>query len=70
MGRGKKNKRYLIVAGDGDPCPRCGKPTQIREHDAITAKHLALFRAGSTASIRTARSACTWSSGTRCTAPP
>jgi hypothetical protein len=40
MGRGKKNKHYVIVEGDGDPCPRCGRFTQIREHDEITAKHL------------------------------
>jgi hypothetical protein len=42
MARGKKNKSYRIVAGDGDPCPRCGRATQIREHAWLGAKH---FRA-------------------------
>lgn len=27
-----KRKAYKIVATDGPPCPRCGKPTEIREH--------------------------------------
>jgi hypothetical protein len=41
MGK-KKRKRtqYVVVEGDGDPCPRCGQPTQIREHDAFR-EHLA-----------------------------
>jgi hypothetical protein len=30
-----------IVLGNGDPCPRCARPTQIREHVAITAEILA-----------------------------
>lgn len=25
-------KKYIIVPGDGDPCPRCHLPTEIREH--------------------------------------
>ena len=37
---GKKAKRYVVVPGMGDPCPRCCRPTQIREHAAITEKHL------------------------------
>jgi hypothetical protein len=41
MGRGKKNKGYVIIEGDGDPCPRCGEPTQIREHAWLGAKHYA-----------------------------
>src|SRR5262249_8777817 len=36
----RKSKQHVIVPGAGDPCPRCGLPTQIREHDALTAKHL------------------------------
>jgi hypothetical protein len=38
----KKRQRYLvrIVPGDGDPCPRCGVPMQIREYSNLTAKHL------------------------------
>jgi hypothetical protein len=35
-----KTKRYVIVPGLGDPCPRCCQPTEIREHQKITAKHL------------------------------
>jgi hypothetical protein len=34
-------KKTIIVAGDGDPCPRCARPTQIREHVAVTDKQLA-----------------------------
>ena len=33
-------KSYVVVGNDGDPCPGCGKPTQIREHPAITEKLL------------------------------
>ncbi|GEM_PF-4860871 len=29
----------LIVKGP--PCPRCGQPTEVREHKAVTAKELA-----------------------------
>ena len=38
----KKRQRYLvrIVAGDGDPCPRCDVPMQIREYSNLTDKHL------------------------------
>jgi len=28
--------RAVVVAGAGDPCPRCGRPTEIREHPRIT----------------------------------
>jgi len=34
------NAAWRIVPGDGDPCPRCGQPTQIREHKAITERLL------------------------------
>jgi hypothetical protein len=37
---GKKKKHFVVIAGDGDPCPRCGRPTQIREHPEITDKQL------------------------------
>jgi len=34
--RGKRKRRkYIIIPGDGDPCPRCGKPMQVREYDGI-----------------------------------
>jgi hypothetical protein len=32
---------HKVVGMNGDPCPRCGEPTQIREHTEITAKDLA-----------------------------
>jgi len=34
--RKKKRQRYLVrvVPGDGDPCPRCGVPMQIRRSRA------------------------------------
>jgi hypothetical protein len=40
--RKKKRQRYLVrvVPGDGDPCPRCGVPMQIREYNNLTDKHL------------------------------
>lgn len=33
-------KKYKVIPGDGDPCPRCKRPTEIREHAFITSKHL------------------------------
>lgn len=39
MGKHKRAKPK-IVAGAGDPCPRCGQPTEIREHVQITAREL------------------------------
>jgi hypothetical protein len=41
--RGKKKRqrdRAVVVPGDGDPCPRCGVPMQIREYSNLTDKHL------------------------------
>jgi hypothetical protein len=29
-------RNIRIIPGDGNPCPRCGQPTQIREHKVIT----------------------------------
>jgi hypothetical protein len=34
------SRRHLVIPGRGDPCPRCGKATQIREHRAITDREL------------------------------
>lgn len=28
--------KHVVVGDNGDPCPRCGQPTQVREHKAIT----------------------------------
>jgi hypothetical protein len=33
-------KKHIVVPGDGDPCPRCKRIMQIREHTFITEKHL------------------------------
>jgi hypothetical protein len=37
MSRGKK---YVILAEDGPPCPRCGRHMEVREHDRIRPKQL------------------------------
>jgi hypothetical protein len=29
----RQRNRAVVVRGDGDPCPRCGVPMQIREFD-------------------------------------
>jgi hypothetical protein len=34
-------KNSKIVSLDGLPCPRCGRPTEIREHERVTEKELA-----------------------------
>jgi hypothetical protein len=39
-GRRAERKGYRVIGGNGLPCPRCGQATQIREHVAITDKHL------------------------------
>jgi hypothetical protein len=36
----QSRKSYVIVGNDGDPCPRCARPTEIRAHAAITETHL------------------------------
>jgi hypothetical protein len=35
-----RKKNRVVVSLDGDPCPRCGQSTEIREHGEITSKHL------------------------------
>ena len=34
------SRRHLVIPGSGDPCPRCGRATEIREHRAITNREL------------------------------
>ena len=34
------SRRHIVVPGRGDPCPRCGRATEIREHKQITAREL------------------------------
>jgi hypothetical protein len=36
----QRKKYYIVVGNDGDVCPRCGRPTEIREHAVITEKLL------------------------------
>lgn len=31
---------YKIIPGEGDPCPSCSRPMQIREHSVLSEKHL------------------------------
>jgi hypothetical protein len=39
--RGKrKRKKSIIIPGDGDPCPRCGKPMQIRAYGDVVDEQL------------------------------
>ena len=35
-----KRNNFNVLGNDGDCCPRCGELTQIREHIAISPKHL------------------------------
>ena len=32
----RQRNRAVVVPGDGDPCPRCGVPMQIREYSNLT----------------------------------
>jgi hypothetical protein len=36
----RKRKKCVVIPGDGDPCPRCGKPMQIREYDGVDEKQV------------------------------
>jgi hypothetical protein len=36
----KWEKKRTVVPGAGDPCPRCGVPMEIREHNGIGEKQL------------------------------
>jgi len=31
LSRKRKRRKCIVIPGDGDPCPRCGDPMQIRE---------------------------------------
>jgi hypothetical protein len=35
-----KRRKPIVIPGDGDRCPRCGVPMQIREYSDLTDKHL------------------------------
>jgi hypothetical protein len=34
----RSRKKCVVIPGDGDPCPRCGEPMQIREYDGVNEK--------------------------------
>jgi hypothetical protein len=34
------NSKTIVIPGDGDPCPRCGMPMEIREHNGVGDKQL------------------------------
>jgi hypothetical protein len=36
----RKKRKYVTVSEDGPPCPRCGRPMQVREHDRIRERQL------------------------------
>ena len=38
--KGKRACKPVVVGKNGDPCPRCGCRTEIRQHKQIRAKHL------------------------------
>jgi hypothetical protein len=40
MAAARAAKRRIVVHDFGDPCPRCGVPMQIREHNGIGEKQL------------------------------
>jgi len=33
--RQRQRQKPIVIPGEGDPCPRCGVPMQIREPDGI-----------------------------------
>ena len=33
--------KHIVIGHDGEACPRCGRPTEIREHKSITVRELA-----------------------------
>ena len=36
----RRRKKFIVIPGDGDPCPRCGQPMQIRKYGGIDEKQL------------------------------
>jgi hypothetical protein len=35
----RQRDRTVVVSGEGDPCPRCAVPMEIREYSNFTDKH-------------------------------
>lgn len=40
----KKKIRHKVVGHDGDPCPRCKRPTEIREHIELRDRQLRAYQ--------------------------
>jgi hypothetical protein len=40
LSRKRTRKKYIVIPGGGDPCPRCGEPMQIREYDGVGEEQL------------------------------
>jgi hypothetical protein len=38
--RTRVRQKCIVIPGDGDACPRCGKPMQIREYDGMDQQQL------------------------------
>jgi len=38
LSRKRERRKYIIIAGNGDPCPRCGDPMQVREYEKVDEK--------------------------------
>jgi hypothetical protein len=34
----RKRKKSIVIPGEGDACPGCGQPMQIREYDGVDEK--------------------------------
>ena len=39
MRRKRIRQKCIVIPGDGDSCPRCGEPMQIREYAGLKEKH-------------------------------
>jgi hypothetical protein len=40
LSKKKRNREpRVVIPGDGDPCPRCGVPMQIREYAEASKEH-------------------------------
>jgi hypothetical protein len=35
LGAKRKRKKSIVIPGEGDACPRCGQPMQIRQYDGL-----------------------------------
>jgi hypothetical protein len=38
LSRDRKRRKYIVIPGDSDSCPRCRQPMQIREYEGIDEK--------------------------------